>query len=153
MLKINTLGPLLLSKHFSPFLARRSTKLESIPDLPASSVLALMSARVGSTSDNRLGGWYSYRASKAAVNSIAKSVDIYLGQRCGDNAMCVVRTSLAHYSFVHADRKPPNIVLGLRCCPIRVIYTDPPGNASRDCEKWSELRVLGKHAKGEVVYA
>ncbi|CAF9919478.1 hypothetical protein IMSHALPRED_004633 [Imshaugia aleurites] len=89
MLKINTLGPLLLSKHFSPFLARRSTKLESIPDLPASSVLALMSARVGSTSDNRLGGWYSYRASKAAVNSIAKSVDIYLGQRCGDNAMCV----------------------------------------------------------------
>ena len=48
-----------------------------------------MSARVGSTSDNDLGGWYSYRASKAAVNSIAKSIDIYLKQRCGENAMCV----------------------------------------------------------------
>lgn len=48
-----------------------------------------MSARVGSTSDNSLGGWYSYRASKAAVNSIAKSVDIFLRQRCGENAMCL----------------------------------------------------------------
>lgn len=48
-----------------------------------------MAARVGSTRDNNLGGWYSYRASKAAVNSIAKSVDIYLRQRCGDKAMCV----------------------------------------------------------------
>ena len=48
-----------------------------------------MSARVGSISDNNLGGWYSYRASKAAVNSIAKSIDIYLKQSCGDNAMAV----------------------------------------------------------------
>ena len=51
--------------------------------------------------DNKLGGWYSYRASKAAVNSIAKSADIYLGQRCGGNAMCLslhpgtVRTGLS----------------------------------------------------------
>ena len=76
--------------------------LESIPGVPArSAVLALMSARVGSISDNGLGGWYSYRASKAAVNSIAKSVDIYLRQSCGENAMCVslhpgtVRTGLS----------------------------------------------------------
>ena len=48
-----------------------------------------MSARVGSTSDNGLGGWYSYRASKAGVMSIAKSLDIYLRQSCGDSAMCV----------------------------------------------------------------
>ena len=48
-----------------------------------------MSARVGSITDNRLGGWYSYRASKAAVNSIAKSLDLYLEQRCGKNALCV----------------------------------------------------------------
>ena len=48
-----------------------------------------MSARVGSISDNKLGGWYSYRASKAAVNSIAKSVDIYLQQRCGEKGMCM----------------------------------------------------------------
>ena len=58
-------------------------------ELPASAVLALISGRVASTVDNGLGGWYSYRASKAAVNSIAKSVDIYLRQRCGENAMAM----------------------------------------------------------------
>ena len=99
--QVNVLGPLLLSKHFSALLPRRSTKLELIPGLPASAVLALMSARVGSITDNSLGGWYSYRASKAAVNSIAKSVDIYLRQSCGGNAICVaihpgtVRTGLS----------------------------------------------------------
>lgn len=51
--------------------------------------MALMSARVGSTSDNKLGGWYSYRASKAAVNSIAKSVDIFLQQKAREKAMCI----------------------------------------------------------------
>lgn len=48
-----------------------------------------MSARVGSTSDNQLGGWYSYRASKAGVNSITKSLDLYLKTRCGDKAMAI----------------------------------------------------------------
>lgn len=87
--RVNTLGPLLLSKHFSSFLPRKSDKLESHPGLPPSAVFALMSARVGSITDNSLGGWYSYRASKAAVNQIAKSIDIYLKQRCGENAMCL----------------------------------------------------------------
>ena len=87
--RINAIGPLLLSKHFSPLLPRKSAKLDPIDSLPASAVLALMSARVGSISDNALGGWYSYRASKAAVNSIAKSMDIYLKQRCGENAICM----------------------------------------------------------------
>ncbi|CAD6582556.1 MAG: hypothetical protein ASARMPREDX12_002168 [Alectoria sarmentosa] len=108
--QINTLGPLLLSKHFSPLLPRRSTTLESIPNLPVSAILALMSARVGSISDNSLGGWYSYRASKAAVNSIAKSVDIYLKQRCGENAMCVglhpgtVKTGLSEEFWVSTPK-------------------------------------------------
>lgn len=48
-----------------------------------------MSARVGSISDNALGGWYSYRASKAAVNQIVKTFDIYLKQRSGDKAIGV----------------------------------------------------------------
>ena len=87
--RVNALGPLLLSKYLSPLLPRKSAKLEAIDTLPSAAVLALMSARVGSISDNALGGWYYYRASKAAVNSIAKSVDIFLKQRCGDNAMCV----------------------------------------------------------------
>jgi NAD(P)-dependent dehydrogenase (short-subunit alcohol dehydrogenase family) len=48
-----------------------------------------MSARVGSTTDNSLGGWYSYRASKAAVNSLTKSFDIFVNGRSGNNAMAM----------------------------------------------------------------
>lgn len=48
-----------------------------------------MSARVGSTTDNSLGGWYSYRASKAGVNSITKSLDLFLRTRSGDKAMAM----------------------------------------------------------------
>lgn len=48
-----------------------------------------MSARVGSTTDNKLGGWYSYRASKAGVNSFTKSLDLYLNTRAGDKAMAI----------------------------------------------------------------
>lgn len=91
--RINTLGPLLLAKHFSAFLPKRSTRVPFFKDdeyaLPTTAVLALMSARVGSISDNRLGGWYSYRASKSAVNSIAKSLDIYLQQKAADKAFCI----------------------------------------------------------------
>ena len=87
--RVNVLGPLLLTKHFSPFLPRKSMQIDAMESLPSSAVLALMSARVGSIQDNALGGWYSYRASKAAVNSIAKSVDIFLRQRCGDQAICL----------------------------------------------------------------
>jgi NAD(P)-dependent dehydrogenase (short-subunit alcohol dehydrogenase family) len=48
-----------------------------------------MSARVGSTTDNNLGGWYSYRASKAGVTSITKSLDLWLKTRSGENAMAI----------------------------------------------------------------
>lgn len=48
-----------------------------------------MSARVGSVSDNKSGGWYSYRSSKAAVNSLTKSFDHQLMSRSGGKAMCV----------------------------------------------------------------
>lgn len=49
----------------------------------------MMSARVGSIKDNNRGGWYSYRASKAAVNQLAKTLDIHLRQNSGDKAMSV----------------------------------------------------------------
>ncbi|MCJ1466224.1 hypothetical protein MMC07_004843 [Pseudocyphellaria aurata] len=87
--QINTLGPLLLIKHFSPLLPKRSSAVPASTNLPAAAVFALMSARVGSITDNAAGGWYSYRASKAAVNQLAKSLDIYLRQAAGDKAMCV----------------------------------------------------------------
>lgn len=59
---VNSIGPALAIKHFSPLLKRRSR-----------SVFALLSARVGSIADNRLGGWYAYRASKAALNQLVKT--------------------------------------------------------------------------------
>ncbi|MCJ1401664.1 hypothetical protein MMC11_004881 [Xylographa trunciseda] len=92
--RVNTLGPLLLAKHFSPFLPRKATTLYTPPSsssssLPAAATLAFMSARVGSIADNAAGGWYSYRASKAAVNQVVKSLDVWLRQSAGDKAVCV----------------------------------------------------------------
>ncbi|KAL6881914.1 NAD(P)-binding protein [Trichoderma longibrachiatum] len=57
--------------------------------LPQHATWLSMSARVGSTTDNLSGGWFSYRASKAAVNSITRSLDFQLRARAGDNAMAV----------------------------------------------------------------
>lgn len=74
---VNTIGPALVLKHFAPLLAR---------DRP--SVIALLSARVGSISDNRSGGWYGYRASKAALNMIVRSAAIELA-RNRPACMCV----------------------------------------------------------------
>ncbi|KXT08606.1 hypothetical protein AC579_4455 [Pseudocercospora musae] len=87
--RTNTLGPMLMLKHFSPFLPRKATKLSDEEGLPNTAVWANMSARVGSISDNRLGGWYSYRASKAAVNQLTKSFDNFLRTSAGDNAMSI----------------------------------------------------------------
>ena len=87
--QINTLGPLLLLKHFSPFLPRKNTSVHHLDGLPTSAIFAFMAARVGSITDNSAGGWYSYRASKAAVMQIAKSLDIYLKNRSGEKAMSV----------------------------------------------------------------
>jgi NAD(P)-dependent dehydrogenase (short-subunit alcohol dehydrogenase family) len=60
----NTLGPAMVLRHFAPLLDTQR------------GVLAVMSAKVGSISDNQLGGWYSYRASKAALNMLLKTASI-----------------------------------------------------------------------------
>jgi len=73
---VNTFGPALTAKHFLP-LMRKNQK----------TVFATLSARVGSISDNRLGGWYAYRASKAALNMITKSLAIENGRR---NKDCII---------------------------------------------------------------
>jgi NAD(P)-dependent dehydrogenase (short-subunit alcohol dehydrogenase family) len=70
-----------------------------------------MSARVGSTSDNNLGGWYSYRASKAGVTSITKSLDLWLKARSGENAMAIayhpgtVKTALSKEFWVNVKKE------------------------------------------------
>lgn len=67
---VNATGPLLLARHAFPLL-----------DHGGRAVLANLSARVGSIGDNRLGGWYAYRASKAAQNMITRTLSIELGRR------------------------------------------------------------------------
>lgn len=62
---VNAIGPALVAKHFLPILPRTGR-----------SVFAALSARVGSISDNRLGGWYGYRASKAALNQLIRTLAV-----------------------------------------------------------------------------
>lgn len=70
VLAVNTIGPALVLKHFTPLLPPQGR-----------SVVALLSARVGSISDNRLGGWYAYRASKAALNQLIRTAAIEVARR------------------------------------------------------------------------
>lgn len=67
---VNCFGPTLTAKHFLPLMAR-DRKV----------VFGALSARVGSISDNRLGGWHAYRASKAALNMMIKNLAIEQGRR------------------------------------------------------------------------
>lgn len=70
VLAVNTIGPALVFKHFAPLLSRGER-----------SIMVALSARVGSISDNRLGGWYSYRASKAALNQIIRTFSVELARK------------------------------------------------------------------------
>lgn len=70
---VNSVGPAIAAKYFLPLLhpGRRS-------------VIAFLSARVGSIGDNRLGGWHSYRASKAALNALVRCFSIEMRPRNRD---------------------------------------------------------------------
>jgi len=75
--RTNTVGPALVAKHFLPLLPREGR-----------CIFAAISARVGSIEDNGLGGWHSYRASKAALNMLLKNFAIELGRK-NDDAVVV----------------------------------------------------------------
>lgn len=76
-LAVNAIGPALVAKHFLPLLPKGER-----------SVFAALSARVGSISDNRLGGWYGYRAGKAALNQLIRTLSIEM-KRVNDRAIVV----------------------------------------------------------------
>ncbi|KAF0866563.1 SDR family NAD(P)-dependent oxidoreductase [Pseudomonas sp. LD120] len=65
--QVNALGPALVLRHFLPLLGPEGA-------------MAMLSAKVGSIGDNRLGGWYAYRASKAALNMLVKTAAIELAR-------------------------------------------------------------------------
>jgi len=74
---VNAIGPALVAKHFLPLLAKTGTP-----------VFAALSARVGSISDNRLGGWHGYRASKSALNMLIATFAIE-ARRANDRSIIV----------------------------------------------------------------
>ncbi|MBP5855959.1 SDR family NAD(P)-dependent oxidoreductase [Marivibrio halodurans] len=105
---VNATGPALLMKHFLPKLPREE---------PA--VFATLSAKVGSIGDNGFGGWYSYRASKAALNQIVKTASIELARKWTRAALVAI-----HPGTVDTGLSAPFAKRGL---DVR-----PPSEAARD---------------------
>ena len=105
---INAIGPALLLKHFVPAFPRKGRV-----------VFATLSARVGSIADNRLGGWYSYRAAKAALNQLVHTAAIEL-RRHNPDAICVA----LHPGTVDTPLSTPFAK--------RDLNTRPPDIAARD---------------------
>ena len=83
--RLNAIGPALLLKHFSPMMATEGL-----------SVFATLSARVGSIGDNRIGGWISYRASKAALNQIVRTAAIEIGRKNGNAIVVALHPGTVH---------------------------------------------------------
>ncbi len=77
--EVNTIGPSLIIKHFAPLLAKDK------------SIFAKLSARVGSITDNHKGGWYGYRAAKAALNMMLQTAAIELQRRRPDTIVVALQ--------------------------------------------------------------
>jgi NAD(P)-dependent dehydrogenase (short-subunit alcohol dehydrogenase family) len=119
VLSVNTVGPALVMKYFLPLLRPH-----------ARAVMAIMSARVGSISDNRLGGWYAYRASKSAVNMVIKTAaieqarvqkqHIIIGIHPGsvDTALSKPFQSRSQYHFQDAELAAAHIDTVLSQCDV-----------------------------------
>jgi len=95
---INAMGPAMVIKRVFPLLPRQGR-----------CVAAFLSARVGSVGDNHLGGWYGYRASKAALNQLVHTAAIELNRR-NRSAICVV----LHPGTVHTNLSRPFAKTGLQ---------------------------------------
>ncbi|PZO12679.1 MAG: C-factor [Burkholderiales bacterium] len=98
---INAIGPALVMRHFLPLLPKQGR-----------CVAAFLSARVGSIGDNALGGWYAYRASKAALNQLVHTSAIELARR-NKEALCVV----LHPGTVDTALSQPFAKTGLQVRP------------------------------------
>ncbi|CAH9123315.1 unnamed protein product [Cuscuta epithymum] len=93
---INAVGPVLVIKHMWPLLkAGGGTERDF-------AIVANLSARVGSIEDNALGGWHSYRSSKAALNQLTKTISVEFARR-KDPIICL----LLHPGTVDTDLSKP----------------------------------------------
>lgn len=95
---VNVIGPALLAKHFLPLLPS-----------DGKAVFAVLSAKVGSIGDNHLGGWYSYRAAKAALNQVVRTASVEL-KRKKPQALCVAM----HPGTVNTGLSAPFAKTGLQ---------------------------------------
>lgn len=100
---LNALGPLLVLKHALRLMPREGR-----------SVFAALSARVGSIGDNRLGGWYSYRASKAALNQLLRTASVEVARSHKAAVVAALHPGTVATSFgaaFHAGRDtlPPDV--------------------------------------------
>lgn len=134
LFRINATGPAMVIRHFLPLLARGSH-----------GVIAALSARVGSIGDNRIGGWVGYRAAKAALNQIIKTVAIEL-RRTHPSAIIVglhpgtVDSALSapFQRSVAKDRLfTPNHAAALLLDVIEGLATDDSGH----CLDWAGTRI------------
>jgi NAD(P)-dependent dehydrogenase (short-subunit alcohol dehydrogenase family) len=101
---VNAIGPALVMRHFLPLLPRQGRCLA-----------AFFSARVGSIGDNALGGWYAYRAAKAALNQLVHTASIELARR-NREAVCVT----LHPGTVDTPLSQPFAKTGLTVRPPEV---------------------------------
>jgi NAD(P)-dependent dehydrogenase (short-subunit alcohol dehydrogenase family) len=119
-LQVNAVGPALLLRHLSPLLARDERV-----------IWAKLSARVGSIEDNRKGGWYGYRAAKAALNQLLQTAAIEVARQRPQAVVAALQPgtvrSLLSQPFVgEAASDPRDAALHL----LRVIDTlEPTGRA------------------------
>ena len=98
--RVNTFGPALALHAFAKDLSK-----------PGRRISASLSARVGSIGDNGIGGWYSYRASKAALNQLVKTASIEMARRNKQAVVCAlhpgtVATNLSE-PVSHTLARPP----------------------------------------------
>ncbi|WP_210526232.1 SDR family NAD(P)-dependent oxidoreductase [Rubellimicrobium arenae] len=95
VIQVNAIGPSLLLRH-APRLLPRGRR----------SVLGVLSARVGSIGDNRLGGWHSYRASKAALNQIVRGAAIELARTHREAVVAALHPGTVATPFTSAYEPP-----------------------------------------------
>ncbi|XP_066935491.1 1-hydroxy-2-glutathionyl-2-methyl-3-butene dehydrogenase-like [Clytia hemisphaerica] len=104
---VNTISPLIMAKHFAKILQKGngsigSDEFQNSKELNHAAVIANLSARIGSIDGNKLGGWYSYRMSKTALNMGNKTLAIELAR--GKNRVATINL---HPGTVNTDLTRP----------------------------------------------
>ena len=108
VIAINTIGPALVLAQVPRLLPREGR-----------SAVGVLSARVGSIGDNRMGGWYSYRASKAAVNQVIHGAAIEIGRKRKQAVVAALHPGTVETAFTAGypghDKVTPQVAAGRLC--------------------------------------